>query len=152
MGSGTELLNLRLSGIVDRPPGLAFPPLEENPLAIRVDCYYSYHMVKKLKVARIGNSRGVRLPASSLLRYRIGEVVLMEERSDGILLRPVSTEEPKLTWEDTAREMAAAPEDWSAWDVTASDGLGDQPWVDLTERVQEKPATYPAKPRARRKR
>ena len=42
----------------------------------------------KLKVARIGNSRGVRLPAKSLRRYRIGETVVMEERSDGILLRP----------------------------------------------------------------
>jgi antitoxin component of MazEF toxin-antitoxin module len=42
----------------------------------------------KLKVARIGNSRGVRLPAASLRRCRIGETVLMEERSEGILLRP----------------------------------------------------------------
>jgi antitoxin component of MazEF toxin-antitoxin module len=58
----------------------------------------------KLKVARIGNSRGVRLPASSLRRYQIGETVLMEERSDGILLRPTGPAVPKLSWEDTARE------------------------------------------------
>ena len=37
----------------------------------------------RLKVARIGNSRGVRLPAASLRRYRIGDTVLMEERQPG---------------------------------------------------------------------
>ena len=41
----------------------------------------------ELKVARIGNSRGVRLPAAALRRYGIGAAVVMEERSDGILLR-----------------------------------------------------------------
>jgi antitoxin component of MazEF toxin-antitoxin module len=67
----------------------------------------------KLKVARIGNSRGVRLPADSLRRYQIEHVVLMEERSDGILLRVPGRAVPKLSWEETAAEMAAASEDWS---------------------------------------
>jgi len=40
-----------------------------------------------LKIARSGNSRGVRLPAATLRRYRFDESVGMEERSDGILLR-----------------------------------------------------------------
>jgi antitoxin component of MazEF toxin-antitoxin module len=84
--------------------------------------------VLKLKVARIGNSRGVRLPAASLRRYRIGETVLMEERSDGILLRPTGPVVEKLSWEDTAREMAASREDWDAWDAVAADGLTDLPW------------------------
>ena len=92
-------------------------------------CYYSEHMATiKLKVARIGNSRGVRLPASSLRRYRIGETVLMEERSEGILLRPNGPVREKLSWEETAREMAASQEDWSAWDAAAADGLDDLPW------------------------
>ncbi len=82
----------------------------------------------KLKVARIGNSRGVRLPAASLRRYRIGDSVLMEERSEGILLRPAGPAIEKLSWEDTAREMAARREDWSAWDTTLADGLDDVPW------------------------
>ncbi|MEX2154101.1 MAG: AbrB/MazE/SpoVT family DNA-binding domain-containing protein, partial [Gemmatimonadaceae bacterium] len=42
----------------------------------------------ELKVARVGNSRGIRIPAATLARYRIGEFVVMEERSEGILLRP----------------------------------------------------------------
>jgi antitoxin component of MazEF toxin-antitoxin module len=82
----------------------------------------------KLKVARIGNSRGVRLPAASLRRYRIGETVVMEERSEGILLRPTGPVVEKLSWEDTAREMAASGEDWSAWETAAADGLNDLPW------------------------
>ncbi len=82
----------------------------------------------KLKIARIGNSRGVRLPAASLRRYRIGESVLMEERSEGILLRPTGPVVQKLSWEDTAHEMAAAGENWLAWDATAADGFDELPW------------------------
>lgn len=79
---------------------------------------------KQLKVARIGNSRGVRLPAASLRRYRIGATVLMEERSEGILLRPTGPAVEKLSWEDTAREMAASDEDWSAWDAVVAGDPG----------------------------
>ena len=42
----------------------------------------------ELKVARIGNSRGVRI-LRTLARFHIGDSVVMEERADGILLRPV---------------------------------------------------------------
>ena len=107
----------------------------------------------RLKVARIGNSRGVRLPAASLRRYRIGETVVMEERSDGILLRPAGPVVEKLSWEDTAREMAASREDWSAWDTVAADGLHDLPWqVHRRGRIAESPSRYRAKsgPRKRR--
>ena len=104
----------------------------------------------ELKVARIGNSRGVRLPAATLERYGIGDSVVMEERSDGILLRPAGGAEPKLSWEETARAMAAEAEDWSEWDATAADGLDDLPW-DSPRRVAEpKPAYGPRRrPRAR---
>jgi antitoxin component of MazEF toxin-antitoxin module len=84
----------------------------------------------ELKVARIGNSRGVRLPAASLRRYRIGDRVVMEERSDGILLRPVGASVEKLSWEDTAREQAAAEEDWGDWDAVDHDGLEGVQWED----------------------
>jgi antitoxin component of MazEF toxin-antitoxin module len=105
----------------------------------------------KLKVARIGNSRGVRLPAASLRRYRIGDTVLMEERSEGILLRRTGPAVEKLSWEDTAREMAASGEDWSAWETTATDGLAALTWQSQTKgRVAESPARYRPRPRKRR--
>jgi antitoxin component of MazEF toxin-antitoxin module len=103
----------------------------------------------KLKVARIGNSRGVRLPAKSLRRYHIGETVVMEERSDGILLRPSGPAVEKLSWEETARAMAASREDWSVWDTAAADGLDELPWqTGRNGRVAEPLARY----RARRRR
>jgi antitoxin component of MazEF toxin-antitoxin module len=109
-------------------------------------------MTTKLSVARIGNSRGVRLPAATLRRYRIGDVVLMEERSDGILLRRVGPAVEKLSWEDTASEMATSREDWNAWDATLADGLTSLPWQDDRRRVAESASRYRAKPRRAKRR
>jgi antitoxin component of MazEF toxin-antitoxin module len=107
---------------------------------------------RKLKVARIGNSRGVRLPAASLRRYRIGETVLMEELSEGILLRPTGPVVEKLSWEDTARAMAASREDWRAWDAAAADGLEDLTWQAASARVGEPRTRYRTKSRPGRRR
>jgi len=57
-----------------------------------------------LKVIRIGNSRGVRLPAPLLTRYRIKGEVSAERRPEGILLK--SVKDDRLSWEETARAMA----------------------------------------------
>jgi len=106
----------------------------------------------ELKVARIGNSRGVRLPAATLERYSIGETVLMEERSDGILLRRSRRSEAKLSWKETADAMAEAHEDWTEWDRVVSDGLEEIPWdASRSKRVAERPADYPKTKSRRRK-
>lgn len=98
----------------------------------------------ELKVARIGNSRGVRIPAATLERYRIGESVVMEERNEGILLRPRGTANAKLSWAATAEAMAAAGEDWTEWDSTAADGLESTAWdAKATSRVSEQQPKYP---------
>jgi mRNA interferase MazF len=104
---------------------------------------------RELKVARIGNSRGVRLPASSLKRYSVGSIMIMEERAEGILLRSAGPAVEKLTWEDTAREMAIKGEDWSEWDEIDMDGLDSVPWeASKGKRVGEKRSRYGLKPRA----
>lgn len=76
-----------------------------------------------LKVVRIGNSRGVRLPAPLLARYRIKNEVSAEQRPEGILLRSVADD--RLSWEETARAMAATrDDDFSDLEKTAvADGL-----------------------------
>jgi antitoxin component of MazEF toxin-antitoxin module len=103
----------------------------------------------ELKVAPIGNSRGVRLPAETLKRYGIDTSVVMEERTDGILLRPVGRATAKLSWEDTAREMAAGDEEWSAWDAAAAAGLDGVPWdAGNVRRVAEPKAPYAARKRS----
>ncbi len=113
---------------------------------------YSYYMKPvELKVARIGNSRGVRIPAGTLERYRIGTSVVMEERSDGILLRPHGPAVSKLSWEDTASAMAAAAEDWNTWDMASGDGLDDIVWEpERTRRVAEKKSTHETRRRPRK--
>jgi antitoxin component of MazEF toxin-antitoxin module len=82
----------------------------------------------EVKVARIGNSRGVRIPAEVLRRYAVGDTVILIESLDGILLRPKHQTDQKLSWADTARAMASETEDWSEWDAAASDGLEAIPW------------------------
>jgi antitoxin component of MazEF toxin-antitoxin module len=42
--------------------------------------------IQELKVSRIGNSRGVRLPAATLRRYQIGSLLLMEACSDASVI------------------------------------------------------------------
>jgi antitoxin MazE len=75
----------------------------------------------ELKLSRIGNSKGIRLPAALLKRYQIEDSVLLEEGEDAITLRPKRTR--KLSWKETAAEMARANEDWKPFDTTLGDGL-----------------------------
>jgi antitoxin component of MazEF toxin-antitoxin module len=104
----------------------------------------------RLKVARIGNSRGIRIPASTLARYHIGDELLMEERSDGILLRPRRPGPAKLSWEATADAMAAASEDWADWDPTAADGLESLSWSSRPSgRVSEPARKFSRRVRSR---
>ena len=77
-----------------------------------------------LKVVRIGNSRGVRLPKSILDRYAIKDSLLVEERAEGLLMR--GTGDKRLSWAETAKEMAHEQEDWRDLDVTLADGLGPE--------------------------
>ena len=107
---------------------------------------------RELKITRIGNSRGVRLPAQSLKRYRIGDSVMMEERSDGILLRPTGPAVAKLSWEETARAMATSGEDWSDWDSLNADGLEQIPWEPgRARRVAEPKSAYKTRRRRGKK-
>lgn len=81
----------------------------------------------EISLARIGNSRGIRLPADLIRKHGFDTGVVIEDRGHEIVLRPKGGK-PKLSWEETAREMAEANEDWSAWDDTLADGLESIPW------------------------
>lgn len=102
---------------------------------------------KELKVTRIGNSRGVRLPAEILKRFEIGDTVIMEETLEGILLRPHGPAVSKLSWAETAEQIATAREKWNEWDATVGDGLDNIPWdEEAPRRVAEKKPRYRNKP------
>jgi antitoxin component of MazEF toxin-antitoxin module len=108
------------------------------------NCYYM--KPTELTVARIGNSRGVRLPATTLKKYGIGSTVLMQERAEGILLCPRGPAMEKLSWLETARAMASTHEGWGDWDRTAADGLETAPWTPIAaQKVAESPARYTAR-------
>ena len=104
----------------------------------------------KLKITRIGNSRGVRLPADTLRRYHMGDEVLMEVLAEGILIRPLGPAVEKLSWEDTAKAMAATREDWGDWDAVATDGLSEIPW-DRATKVADRSANSPKRGRPARR-
>ncbi len=70
------------------------------------------------KLTRIGNSRGIRLPAEMIRKHHLDHGILLEEREGEIVLRAKVTSK-KLSWEETARQMAASDEDWSDWQAPA---------------------------------
>lgn len=80
----------------------------------------------ELKVIRIGNSRGVRLPKAVLDKYAIRDAVLVEQRDEGLLLR--SKKDRRLSWDETFKAMAHEREDWSDLDRALDDGLDTEPW------------------------
>ncbi len=67
----------------------------------------------------------------------------MEERLEGILLRPGGPAIDKLSWTDTASEMAAEHEKWEEWDGLSGDGLDEIPWErEPPRRVPEPKSEY----------
>lgn len=81
-----------------------------------------------LKLAAVGNSRGVRLPAGLIRRYGFGQEITAEVREDGLLLRPAKHGASKLSWDETAKAMSESAEDWSDWSTADADGLDTIPW------------------------
>ena len=80
-----------------------------------------------LTLAQIGNSRGIRLPADLIRKHGFQHGLVLEDRGHEIALKP-KVGPRKLSWDETAREMAASGEDWSEWEGTLADGLDQIPW------------------------
>lgn len=79
--------------------------------------------VSELKLVKIGNSKGIRIPKSILQKYGFTGSIQIEEKEDGILLH--SSKISKLSWEDTYKAIRSEHEDWSDFDNTLQDGLDD---------------------------
>ena len=76
---------------------------------------------REVKLIRIGNSQGIRLPKALLERYGWRESLILEQAEDSIVLRGNQTS--KLSWEATYRAMTAEQEDWTDLYGTVADGL-----------------------------
>ncbi|MBC8113981.1 MAG: AbrB/MazE/SpoVT family DNA-binding domain-containing protein [Candidatus Saccharimonas sp.] len=76
------------------------------------------------KLLQIGNARGIRLPAAMIRKHQLDAGVVLEERDGEIVLRSKQATK-KLSWEETAQQMAAASEDWSDWEAVADGWNGE---------------------------
>ena len=70
-------------------------------------------MLEKVKLIKIGNSQGFRLPKRVISKYGFGNHIVLEEMPEGILLR--TSKKNKLSWEDTYKAMAETEEEWDVW-------------------------------------
>ncbi|MFQ5616393.1 MAG: AbrB/MazE/SpoVT family DNA-binding domain-containing protein [Anaerolineales bacterium] len=71
-------------------------------------------MVKEVKLIKIGNSQGIRLPKWMVSKYGFGKFIVLEEMQDGVLIR--AAQNSKLSWEDTYKAMADAKQgEWTDW-------------------------------------
>jgi len=75
-----------------------------------------------VKLIEVGNSRGLRLPKNLVNKYKLDVGIVLEEKEEGILIKPVKKDK-KLSWEETYREMAKEKEDWDDLDITVGDGI-----------------------------
>ena len=63
----------------------------------------------KVKIIRIGNSKGIRLPKSLIEQYDMKDEVLLETKKDAIVIRPV--ENPRSGWEKSFATMRRRGDD-----------------------------------------
>ena len=83
---------------------------------------------RDIKLVSIGNSKGIRIPKVLLQKYCFGDILLLEETEQGLLLRKKNDQ--KISWEETYKAMAAEQEDWSDFDIALLDGLEDADFDD----------------------
>lgn len=57
----------------------------------------------KVKIIRIGNSRGIRLSRSLMEQYNMKDEVILEPKKDSIVIHPV--ENPRAGWEKSFEKM-----------------------------------------------
>ncbi len=63
----------------------------------------------KLKIAPIGNSKGILIPKALLQQCHLRQTVEIEARPDGLLIRPST--KPRKGWDAAFQAMAQAGDD-----------------------------------------
>ncbi len=85
-------------------------------------------MTATLKIVRIGNSRGIRLPQHFIRQCGLGDEVIAEASQHGLLLRPAQV--GKMSLADSFQAMAddaparAEAREWA--ESGLADGLSDE--------------------------
>lgn len=89
-----------------------------------------------LKLVSVGNSKGIRLPSRLLKRYGFSCDIQVRETAEGLLLSPLESEKPQLSWEETFMAMdhdnpmnhAETAAEMKAWQHALADGLEQETW------------------------
>ena len=63
----------------------------------------------KVKIIRIGNSKGIRLSKSLIEQYNMKDEVLLEAKKDSIVIRPVKN--PRADWKKAFEKMRLRGDD-----------------------------------------
>jgi len=63
----------------------------------------------RVKIIRIGNSKGIRLSKSLIEQYNMKDEVLLEAKKDSIVIRPVKN--PRTDWEKSFEKMKLRGDD-----------------------------------------
>jgi antitoxin MazE len=63
----------------------------------------------KVKIIRIGNSKGIRLSKSLIEQYNMKDEVVLEMKKDSIVIRPA--ENPRSDWEKAFEKMRLRGDD-----------------------------------------
>ena len=78
----------------------------------------------KVKLTRIGNSQGIRLPKTVIQQAGLTPELELEVGDGQVVLRPAG--KPRQNWEQEARACHAANEDaFDDWDSSAGDFEGE---------------------------
>lgn len=77
----------------------------------------------QIQLVPIGNSQGIRLAKPILEKYGFARELILEEKPEGILIRPKKKKDKKFSWKETFRAMASEKENWDDFDATLLDGL-----------------------------
>ena len=98
----------------------------------------------ELTLARIGNSRGIRLPTALIRKHGLENGLVLEDRGHELVITAKGGSK-KLSWENTYQEMAAEGGAGDNWDCTVADGLDGIPWDRLlpAKATPRKPAQAP---------
>ena len=80
----------------------------------------------EVDVVRIGNSKGIRLPALVLKECNITDKVEMLVKDGQIIIMPV--ENPRNGWDEKFKEMNASGEDNLLIEDNLNEGLEDWEW------------------------
>lgn len=58
----------------------------------------------KVKIIKIGNSKGIRLPNEIIKKYNLDQEVTLELNEDSIVLKPIEVD-PRAEWEEIYKKM-----------------------------------------------